>query len=634
MDSPSHFIIGTAGHIDHGKTRLVTALTGIDADRLKEERERGMTIDLGYAFLDVGGRRVGIVDVPGHEKFIKNMLAGATGIDLALLVVAADDGVMPQTVEHLEILDLLGVNRGIVAITKIDLADDEMRSVVREEVENLIRGTALDGAEIVEVSAETGEGLDDLKDRIGRMVAGAESRRPLDLPFRMPIDRVFAQEGFGCVVTGSVIAGSVERGATLEIFPRGIEVRVRGIQVHGEDAEQAAAGQRTGINLSGVKADELARGDVLSEPGHLVAADLVDVHLQLLDTAGGLKHNARVRLHVGTSEIMARVSLLAGSRLKSGESGFAQLKLEHPASVQRGDRYVIRSYSPMRTIGGGRVLRRKARRLRRNRPEVIEALERLNSDSPEAVVEQTILDAPPFTLTARSIAHEAELSAAEVENALRALRDGGKVALEKELLGHESQVAGIRQEIINILSDFHEEDRISVGIVPAQLMSRLRTGIPRDTFLLLMKAMTHDGLVKEVNGLYALAGFEPRLSAEERAAAEKLEAVFESAGLSPPSLAEAIEQAGGRAVKADQVLQMLIQSRRLTRISESLCFHVSAIEGMKAKVLDALEEKGSISVAELKGLLGVSRKYAIPLAEHLDKIGVTQRVGDVRVAAK
>jgi len=633
MHDERHFIIGTAGHIDHGKTSLVQALTRINTDRLKEEQERGMTIDLGYAFLDVAGQRVGIVDVPGHEKFVKNMLAGATGVDLALLVVAADDGVMPQTVEHFEILNLLGVDRGIVALTKIDLVDEELCALARDDVRALLQGTALEGAEIVDVSSVTGEGVEDLREKIGRLIEGAEVRRPGDLPFRMPIDRVFSQQGFGCIVTGSVIAGSAPKGATLTIVPGGAEVRIRGIQVHGEDSEQAAAGQRTALNLSGVKADGVERGYVLSEIGHLVLSELVDVDLRLLKTARGkLKHNTRVRFHVGTTEVMARVSVLQDDALAPGADGFAQLRLERPVPVQRGDRYVIRSYSPVRTIGGGRILRRQARRLKRNRAGVLRALERLAGNDAEVVVEQAIRDAGPFACTPEDMAHVTEMPIEIVCAAVDSLQEQGKILVGAgRLLSHAEELTAASERILATLKRSHDTNRLDTGMIPAQLISRARVSMPKEAVERVLAQMKEAQSIKEVDGLISLAGFEPRLRPEERAAAEKLERVFAEGGVTPPLVKEALASTAGDSGRGEELLDMLIHAGKIVRLPEGLCFHAEAIARIKEQVTAFLRTNERMGMGDLKDLLGISRKFAIPIAEHLDKIGVTQRVGDARV---
>ncbi|NOZ24143.1 MAG: selenocysteine-specific translation elongation factor [Planctomycetes bacterium] len=632
MNPGKHFIIGTAGHIDHGKTALVKALTGINADRLKEEQERGMTIDLGYAYLDLAGARVGIVDVPGHEKFVKNMLAGATGIDLALLVVAADDGVMPQTTEHLEVLDLLAIKPGLVVVTKIDLVEDDLRTLVRQEVENLLHGTTLEGSEIAEVSSATGEGIDDLRTKLQNMIAAAESRRPLDLPFRMPIDRVFSQPGFGCVVTGSVATGTVPSGATLEIVPGNIEVRLRGIQVHGQVVEVARAGQRTALNLNGVKADQVARGHVLSIPGHLVESELLDVQLRLLKSARRpLRHNDRVRLHTGTTEVMARVSLLAGNQLKPGETAFAQLKSEQPVVAQRRDRYVIRSYSPMRTIGGGIVLRRNARRLKRNRPGVIAALRELSTNNAERIVVQTIRDTKPFTLTPDAVAHIAELPLGQVERTTRELCAAGQVIIERgNALAHEAQMGETNDRILRVLRQFHKRNRLAAGMVPAQLVSRARVEMPPDVFAAIIDRMKSEGKIKVVDGLIAATDFAPRLSPEEKTAAKAIKEILRSAGPSPPLVQDVLRQTGLDPMRAAQLLETMVHTGQVVRLSEHLCYDPVVLDGMKAKTVDLLQEAGQIGVGDLKNLLGVSRKFAIPILEYLDRIGVTERIGDKR----
>jgi len=560
------------------------------------------------------------------------MLAGATGIDLALLVVAADDGVMPQTTEHLEILDLLGVNPGLVAVTKIDLVEDDLRLLVRQEVENLLHGTALDGSDIVEVSSVTGEGIDRLHGTLEALIAAAESRRPLDLPFRMPIDRVFTQQGFGCVVTGSVIAGTAPAGATLEVVPGNIEVRLRGIQVHGQPMPAATAGQRTALNLSGVKADQVSRGCVLSIPGHVLETQLVDADLRLLKSAQHpLKHNDRVRLHVGTAEVMARISVLEGNQVGPGERSFVQFKLEQAVAVQRGDRYVIRSYSPMRTIGGGTILRRMARPLKRNRPGIMAGLTALSSGDPKRIIEQTIRDAKPFALTPQPLSDVAALPLKQVDQLVRQLVDNGTAVVGRgNTLAHQAQLRETHDRILRSLKRLHEKKRLAVGMVPAQLMSRARVEMPTEVFEGLVNKMAAEGVIKIVNGLIAAADSEPRLSAEEQSAADTIESVLRSAEFSPPLIADVLRQSGLEVTRADALLETMVHSGRAIRLTEQLCYDPGVLDKAQGKVVQMLQAKGEIGVGDLKGLLGVSRKFAIPLLEYLDRIGVTQRVGDKR----
>jgi len=635
MDVEQHFIIGTAGHIDHGKTELVKALTGIDTDRLKEEKERGMTIDLGYAYLDVDGVRVGIVDVPGHERFVKNMLAGVTGIDMAMLVVAADDGVMPQTVEHLEILDLLGVERGIVVITKIDLADDELLSLVREDVEKLLKGTSLEGAEILTASSVTGEGIEDVKRKIAEMVKGGRTERDVELPFRMPIDRVFNLPGRGCIATGSMAAGRIKVGDEADIVPAGVRGRIRSMQVHGRDVKEAYAGQRVAVNLAGVKASQIARGDVLVEPGHVKPTHLVDVFVRYLPGAiRPLRHNDRVRFHTGTSEAIGRVSILGCEEIKPGETGYMQVKLERPVAVQPHDRFIIRSYSPVRTIGGGEVVRSRTRRLKRFRAGVVRMLERMRAGGAEAV-QQALMESVPFSLRSEQLVHLLEMPLSRVGEIIEGLKQEGTILeVRGGLLAHKLQVEKLERKVEQALESFHRSNRLRVGMLPRALLERVHSPIPPDAFAFVIERMKQAGRLREVNGRLALCDFEPVLNDREKEIMKRLEEVFREAGFATPSARQAADMFPGEQHIVEKLLTLLTEMGRIVIVGEGVYLHAETVERLKRLVVDALTERGRMTVADFRDVLGTSRKYLIPILEYLDATGVTIRKGDYRVLKK
>ncbi|MBI2153813.1 MAG: selenocysteine-specific translation elongation factor [Candidatus Rokubacteria bacterium] len=627
-----HVVVGTAGHIDHGKTALVKALTGIDTDRLPEEKARGITIDLGFAYLEEPeGLTIEIVDVPGHERFVKNMLAGVGGIDLALLVIAADEGVMPQTREHLAICNLLHIKSGLVALTKRDLVEEEWLELVKDDVGRLLRGTFLEGCPILPVSSKTGEGLEELRAAL-RALGGKVPPKAADQSPRLPIDRVFTVKGFGTVVTGTLTAGRLALDDRMEIYPKGAQAKVRGLQCHGHPGEQAVAGQRTAVNLQGVERTAIERGDVLGLPGALLPATLVDATLELLkDAPRPLKARDRIRFHVGTSEVMARVLLLDRPALEPGGTTYCRFRLEGSIVALPSDRYVIRSYSPIITIGGGTLLDVAPPRFKRKAPALLAHLQILERGTPEEVLGEHLRQAGPPGLKLGDLRPRTPFAPSRLKELLEVLTKSGKVvAVDREWFVHGDARGRLRDQVLRVLDAFHRQNPLRSGISREELRTRAG-GAEERLFSHMLGALEAEGLVKAEKDRVRLATHEIRLSPSQRQAVDKVEADFRNAGAAPPSPEEALAKAGLGGSEENQLFQLLLEERRLVRIKESLYFHADILKTIEEKLVGFLKEKKEITPADMKDLLGVSRKYAIPLMEYFDGQRITTRVGDKRV---
>lgn len=617
------FVIGTAGHVDHGKSTLIEALTGIDPDRLAEEKAREMTIDLGFAWLTLGeDEEVGVVDVPGHRDFIENMLAGVGGIDLALFVVAADEGVMPQTKEHLAILDLLEVRGGVVALTKVDLIDDpDWLELVTLDLAESLTDTVLADAPIVPVSARTGEGLEELKTILWEQLQHTPPRPDKGRP-RLPVDRVFSLTGFGTVVTGTLIDGRLRLGDQVEIQPSGLKGRVRGLQTHKMKREVAHPGSRVAVNLTGVGRDEIQRGDVLARPGTVGSTILLDVAYRHLQGAGKpLKHNTEVKLFVGAAEVVARARVLGTRQIEPGSEGWLQLALSAPMAVIRGDRFILRQPSPGKTLGGGRVLDPfPGRRHRRFRPEVIERLQTLAQGTPAELLLQTLTRLEPTT--EQALVKQSGLDQATARSALQELeKEEQIVRAGRQLLSR----AGWQQrldQVSRILAEYHRQYPLRLGISREELRSRLKLS-PAVFNPMLTQAAT-DGLLVESGALVREPGHDIKLTAEQRAAADALLKQFSGAGINSPSVKEA------RAAVGEDVYFALVDLGELRPISSDVVYAEAGYREFTGAILKYLEEHGRINAAQTRDLLNTSRKYAIALLEHLDEKRVTRRVGDHR----
>ncbi len=608
-------VAGTAGHIDHGKTALVRALTGIDADRLEEEKRRGITIDIGFAHLQLTpSLRVGFVDMPGHERFVKNMLAGVGGIDLVLFVVAADESIKPQTREHFEICRLLSIPRGIIVLTKADLVDGDILELVRLEVDEFVKGSFLDGAPVVAVSSTTGAGLDELRGTLER-VAGDVPGKGGRQPFRLPIDRAFSMRGFGTVVTGTLISGSVAKEQEVELHPAGRKLRVRGIQVYGGPAARATAGQRTALNLADIEASDLARGMVLAEPGRFRDTLRLDVSLELLHSAKPLKHRAPVHFHSGAAEIEAEIRLAAGSgALKPASTSYARIVLREPALLLPGDHFIIRMFSPVVTIGGGVVIDSAP-------PRRLEAL-RLDVLSKGSLEERAalLIRESKFGASLTELASRLGRAEGEIDAAARSARRAGQWLVDAEWF----QAA--RQRIAERVRDFHKLNPLLPGIAKQDLRGKDLAGCPAPLFDALLAAgkdLAADG------DTVRLASHRTALKQDEEAARGSIEAAFEAAGLAVPGVAEVLSKSGVETARARSLLQMLIREKRLVKVTDNLVFHGSAIA--KLRGLFECHRGERFNVTAFKDWTGISRKYAIPLLEYLDREKVTRRDGDERV---
>lgn len=616
------FVIGTAGHVDHGKSTLVKALTGIDPDRLAEEKEREMTIDLGFAWLTLGHEDVGIVDVPGHRDFIENMLAGVGGIDLALFVIAADEGVMPQTREHLAILDLLDVHGGIIVLTKVDLIDDrDWLELVTLEIAETVSGTVLADAPIVPVSAHSGAGLAALRDMLVERLAQA-TPRPDNGRARLPVDRVFSLSGFGTVVTGTLLDGRFRLGDTVEIQPAGRKGRVRGLQTHRTKLEVARPGSRVAINLTGIDRDDVQRGDVIAAPGVISGTILLDaVYRHLADADAPLKHNVEVKLFVGAAEVVARTRVIGQAQIAPGQTGWLQLALAEPVAVARGDRFILRRPSPAATIGGGRVLDpHPGRRYRRFRPDVVTRFETLAEGSPEELLLQALRRMEPTTEAA--LLQKSGMEQTTAVAILNQLVEGGDIVqLDKQLITR----AGFQQrsdQAVELVATYHRSQPLRLGMPREELRSRLH--LPSNVFNPLIAQAAGDGRLVEETAVVRLPDHAIQFSSPQQAAIDSLMTRMSRAGISAPSVKEC------KAAVGDDVYAALVDLGRLHPLTADVVFATPEYERFTSMLVDFLRANGTLDAAQARDLLHTSRKYAIALLEHLDDRRITRRVDDHR----
>jgi selenocysteine-specific elongation factor len=630
-------IVGTAGHIDHGKTALVKALTGIDADRLVEEKRRGITIDLGFAHLDLPGPngetlRLGFVDVPGHERFVRNMLAGVGGIDLVLLVIAADEAIMPQTREHFDILQLLGVQRGVTVLTKSDAVDADTLDVVRLEVEEFLRGTFLDKPNsVIAVSSLTGAGISELKSAI---VAAATEVQPRDsqaIP-RLPIDRVFTMKGFGTVVTGTLVAGTIRREDELEAFPTGRRVRVRGAQVHGEAADAAIAGQRTALNLAAASTEDLSRGMTLVPPATFQPTRRVDVLLRLLSSSPRpLKNRARVHFHSYTMETVAEVLLhergeqLSQKLIASGEEAFARLKLPRAALLLPGDRFILRQFSPVVTIGGGVVL--DVAPIPRMTAHG-EFLKILAGGDAEAMLQARIARRHHRGISLSQLVAETGWTSVAIESQLAQVVRKRDVMRVTDTFLHAPALEELKAHILSAIADFHKKNPLVGGIGKEEL--RTRVDATPEVFEAASATLAREKKIEVVGDLVRLPGHGVVMKDEEAESKKKIEDAFASAGFQVPALQGVIAGLTVDKARAQKIVTLLLRDKVLIKVSDELVFHRSALEQLRRKLTDYKTKSATIDVARFKELTGVTRKYAIPLLEYLDRERVTKRVGDAR----
>jgi selenocysteine-specific elongation factor len=628
----SHIVVGTAGHIDHGKSTLVHALTGIDPDRLKEEKARGITIELGFAHTTLDDLTVAFVDVPGHERFVKTMLAGAGGLDCVMLIVAADESVMPQTREHFDICRLLDVDRGIVVLTKIDLVDDETLELVRLEVRELVQGSFLERAPVVAVSARTGQGLGELR-RALTDVAAHVVHRPADGPARLPIDRAFTMQGFGTVVTGTLLTGRIRLDDELRLVPGGAAVRVRGVQVHGKRRDEAVSGQRTAINVGGVDVDDVGRGQSLASADSLTITRRLDAVLDLLPGARPLKHGARVRFHQGTSELLGRISL-AGSHtdIAAGARANVRIRLEAPAAVTRGDRFILRAYSPTVTIGGGEILDPDPPRAAIRTAAAERRFAALNGGR-ERAVQQMVIDTGAHGLALAALTSRAGLTASEASDVAHALIQAGQVRQVEDRLVAADVVGALAAQLVALVTEFHRTQPLAGGVPREEARERVFARAHPAVFAhVLQDLLSANRLIGGER--IALAGHQLQLSPDESRAKDVLVRAYKAAGLKPPDAAAMATEARVAPATIEKMTALLIRQKVLARL-DTLIFHVDALQTLKSEVQalkgQAPDGRATVDVATFKDRYGVSRKFAIPLLEWLDRERVTRRTGDTRI---
>ena len=628
-----HVIIGTAGHVDHGKTLLVKALTGIDTDRLQEEKKRGITIELGFAHLDwEDGTQAGIVDVPGHEKFIKNMLAGAGGIDLAMLVVAADEGFMPQTVEHLGILSLLGIKEGLVVITKADMVDPEWVDMVREDVKEQVKGTFLENKPIMAVSAYTGEGIPELREHLKKLVQQT-GEKSLRTPFRLPVDRVFSVEGFGTVVTGTLIEGSMSEDEMAELVPSGLTAKIRNLQVHGKDVTTAYAGQRVAVNLAGLKKSDIQRGDAVAKPGTVHVGQMLDVRLQnLKGSQRVILNNSQVHFYLGAAVLLAKVVLLDRDKLEPGDSCYAQVRFTDPIAAKAGDRFVIRFYSPLETIGGGVVLEDAPLRHKRGDKAVLEALKIKESGSGDQKVVQAVAEEGITLPDCKKLAARLAMAEEELQRELEQLVSRGK-ALEILPGRYLASIVLDKQwdSCQKLLSEYHTKNPLHAGMRLAELRQKL---FPKTDLSIadgILRELQAEGKIKRVADRYALQAFEVKLTKRQNAIKDKMLKVYRDAGLESPSTDELWPMFQPKEKdEAKQVLESLVSGGQLVMLSPQIVVYKDVYAALLGALKEWFETHETITLAEYRDKMNTSRKYSLAALEYFDRNHMTKKDGDFR----
>ena len=627
-----NIIVGTAGHIDHGKTTLIKALTGRNTDRWEEEQRRGITIDLGFSYFDLkNGDRVGIIDVPGHEKFINNMVAGVVGMDLVLLVVAADEGIMPQTREHMDILGLLGIKKSILVINKCDLVDEEWLELVEEEIQEELEGTFLEGAPVVKVSAATGQGLDELTDTIQQLMSDEVVAKDTQTIPRLPIDRAFTLSGFGTIITGTLISGTITREDVLEMYPIGKECKIRNIQVHGQNQDKCYAGQRVAINLSNVKKKEIRRGCVLAPKNSMKNTDLLDVKLKVLeDSMRILTNHERLHLYTGTSEILCRAVLLDKEQIGPGEEGLVQLRLEEEIAVKRGDRFVVRFYSPMETIGGGIVLEPNPVRKKRFDAQAIEELKKIESGSLGDVMELQIKEHGDTMITLAELAKVMAHSVDELKEYLEELEESGTIfvfPMKKDTyLWHRDSEFAVRQKIEEKLLIYHSEHRYRYGMKKGEIHYTLLKKIKPNIFDAYIERMTGENVYGRREEYLSLPGYEVPKDAMYLQTEKLIEDTFEKAGYDFVRFSE-IDFGKIPRQTAEDVVLMMIDEGKVLRINEEMFTMKHLMDEAKEKIQNHLKEENLITIAQVRDMFSTSRKSAKPILEYMDSIKVTKKTG-------
>ena len=628
-----HVVIGTAGHIDHGKTSLVKALTGTDTDRLKEEKERGITIELGFAELTLDNVHAGIVDVPGHERFVKNMLAGVGGIDLVMLIIAADEGIMPQTREHLSICRLLGIKTGLIVLTKTDLVEPEWVELVTDDILDFVKDTFLEEKTIVPVSAHTGDGLENLKNAVSEIANQTPVKSETGI-FRIPIDRVFTMRGFGVVITGTLFSGSVAVGEQVEVYPRTLQARVRGLQVHGESVEKSTAGLRTAVNLQGLERTEVFRGDIIGHRGELKSTYMLDVHLEhLADAPRPLKTRNRIRFHAGTAEIMGRISLIGRDVLEPGESSFAQIRLEEPIVVLPRDRFVIRSYSPIITIGGGEILDIMPRKHRRLRSSSLDHLKSLYQGDETERLLILLRDARLNGVELADLTGRLTLKPSDIQKSIQELSAQGEVQIIDQANFFSMTTAHFntaQKNILSFLNEYHAQNPLRAG-APREEVRGKAGDMNEKIFAAALRYLSESNEIVENGATLRLASHSVEIDETLGEVKTKLESVFKNAHFQPPSVEDAFSQSSGKGNSNRNALQILIDQGVLLRLKDNIVYHRLALSEAENLLREHLSQNNEITAAEFRDLLGITRKHAIPLLEYFDTARITLRVEDKRV---
>jgi selenocysteine-specific elongation factor len=626
-----YIILGTAGHIDHGKSSLVKALTGTDPDRLKEEKERGITLDLGFASLDLpGGNRLGIVDVPGHEGLIKNMLAGVGGIDIMMLVIAADEGVMPQTREHLAICNLLQVKKGLIALTKTDMVDKDWLALVQEEVREFVKGTFLEKSPLVPVSSKTGENLPALVQELAKLTNEVTPKSSNGI-LRLPIDRVFTMKGFGTVITGTLLSGSISTEQEVEILPRGVKTKVRGIQSHNQASSRSIAGQRTAVNLQGIEKEQLSRGDTIVSAGFFTPTKTLDARLALLKAAPrGLKSGSRVRFYNTTQEAIGRITILGTNELAPGEEVFIQLRLDKPVIIQHGDRYILRFYSPMETLGGGMVLNPHARRHKpSSMQESLKNLGIIETGSLEDQLALFVAGAGLAGMEENAIIGSFATDKQDITKALASLAQKKTVFRIDNLSVHASQLLALEKKIVDLITKYHKSNPLKPGLEKEELKGMLRMRVAPKVLNLVTDGLVKKQQLSAESAKLKLPSFKPAI--DQVALKDKIVAAIKQGGSQPPTREELPALLNITDKDARDLLKLLAQENSIVRINDSLYLFQNTIESIRLDLRKHLEEKKEIAMGEFRDLAKTSRKFAVPIMEYFDSQKLTQRVGDKRV---
>ncbi len=627
-----NIIIGTAGHVDHGKTALIRALTGIETDRIKEEKKRGITIELGFAYLDLpNGEKAGIIDVPGHEKFVKNMLAGAGGIDLALLVVAADEGFMPQTREHLGILSLLNIPEGLIVVTKKDMVDEDWLEVVCEDIREEVKGTFLESAPILTVSSYTGEGIEDLRQAIFALIDQSSQIKNPNTPFRIPVDRVFSIEGFGTVITGTLIEGQMSVGDPVTIYPKGLQTKIRNLQVHSHDVTTAYAGQRVAVNLAGLKKTDLEKGDVVAQSDSMHNTMMLDVKLSILKNCNrDIFNGTRLHLYHGARDILCKCILMDREVVSAGDEAYAQLRLEEEIAAKTGDRFILRFYSPVETIGGGVILDSNPMKHKRNDPAVLAALNIKDTGSEKEKIEEALKEYSSRYETTAFLKTHTNIDSELFDSIVQVLLEQGQVfPINSNVVIHKAFLQSMEQRAEKLLTRYHEENPLRAGMKRDEFRSKL---FPDQDIAVADKVtdyMVKDGVLTTPQGAVALASFAVQFSADQEKLMAQLEKVFLDGGYAVPSLDEVAAQfSKEKAFK--QVLESMITAGKLIKLTDQILYHVDVYQQALKLAMDYVAEHGQITLGETRDLLGSSRKYTLALLEYWDRKNITKKVGEAR----